>query len=133
MFDWFKETADDKYVRALRDADGEWEISQEMRTTSVKFTTTNDVFIFVKEDWFLTKNFYEKIQNSKRIISEKLFKKIYQIAEESVSHKQIQKVGGYILDEDLRRAIADTKKILGAESQIEVLYSQIENIRNKYR
>ncbi len=133
MFNWFKETTDDKYIRALEEADGEWKISQELRTTYVEFQTANETFVFVKEDWFITKNFYEKIKDTKREISEKLFKKIYKIAEESVAQKQIQKVGGYILDEDLRKAISDTKKILGAHSQIEVLHAQIENIRNKYR
>lgn len=132
MFNFFKESTSDKYLRALRDADGEWKILVDLHITSVEFHTSDGVFVFVRENYFITKNFYEKIKDTKRKISKKFFEKIYKIAEEHISQKQIQKVGGYILDEDLRKAISDTKKILGAHSQIEVLHSQIENIRKKY-
>lgn len=104
-----------------------------MHITTIELHTSNEIFSFVKEDYFIAKNFYEKIKDTKRKISKKFFEKIYKIAEEYISHKQIEKVGGYILDEDLRKAISDTKKILGAHSQIEVLHTQIENIRQKYR
>lgn len=79
------------------------------------------------------KNYFEKIGDTKRKISKKFFQKIYKIAEEYISHHQIQKVGGYILDEDLRQAISDTKKLMWAHSQIEVLHTQIEKIRKKYQ
>lgn len=133
MFNWFKESTDDKYLRALSEADGDWNITKDLHITRVEFHTENETFTFVKEDFFITKNFYEYINDNKREISKKLFEKIYKIAEDFISHKQIQKVWGYILDEDLRKAISDTKKILGAHSQIEVLHAQIENIRNKYK
>lgn len=133
MFWFFKETADDKYLRALRDADGDWQINKDLHITSVIFTTETEKFEFLCEDFWVTKNYFEKISGTKRKISKKFFEKIYKIAEEYISHKQIEKVGGYILDEDLRKAISDTKKLMGAHSQIEVLHTQIEKIRSKYR
>lgn len=141
MFWFFKESTEDKYLRALHDADGEWRISSDLYITTVELYTQNWIFSFIKEDYFIIKNFYEKIKtikhkkikNTKRKISKKFFEKIYKIAEEYISHKQIEKVGGYILDEDLQKAISDTKKIIGAHSQIELLHTQIENIRKKYK
>ena len=61
MFNWFKESTDDKYLRALSEAEGEWKISKELHMTSVELHTENETFSFVKEDYFITKNFYEKI------------------------------------------------------------------------
>lgn len=133
MFWFFKETADDKYFRALRDADGDWQINKDLHITSVIFTTDTEKFEFFCEDFWVTKNYFEKISDTKRKISKKFFEKIYKLAEEYISHKQIERVGGYILDEDLRKAISDTKKLMGAHSQIEVLHTQIEKIRSKYR
>ncbi len=101
--------------------------------TKVELTTRNETFLFISEDYWFFENYYEIIHETKRKISRKFFDKIYKIASEYIAQSQIQKVGGYILDEDLRQAIADTKKILGAESQIEVLHTQVENIRKKYR
>lgn len=133
MFWFFKESPDDKYIRALSEADGEWKISKELHVTKVEFATKNETFVFICEDFFVWKNFYEIIHENKREISKKFFEKIHKIASEYIAYSQTQKVGGYILDDDLRKAISDTKKILGAESQIEVLHTQIENIRKKYR
>lgn len=95
--------------------------------------TDTEKFEFFCEDFWVTKNYFEKISDTKRKISRKFFEKIYKLAEEYISHKQIERVGGYILDEDLRKAISDTKKLMGAHSQIEVLHTQIEKIRSKYR
>ena len=50
-----------------------------------------------------------------------------------IAQGQIDKLGGYILDEDLQQAINDTKRVMNAQSQIEVLHSQVEKIRKKYQ
>ena len=63
----------------------------------------------------------------------KFFLKIYELAKEYIAQEQIDKLGGYILDEDLQQAINDTKRVMNAQSQIEVLHSQVEKIRKKYQ
>ena len=69
----------------------------------------------------------------KSTISKKFFLKIYELAKEYIAQGQIDKLGGYILDEDLQQAINDTKRVMNAQSQIEVLHSQVEKIRKKYQ
>lgn len=65
MFWFFKESTEDKYLRALRDADGEWRISSDLYITTVELYTQNWIFSFIKEDYFVVKNFYEKIKTIK--------------------------------------------------------------------
>ena len=77
--------------------------------------------------------YFEKIHDTKREISKKFFLKIYNLAKEYVAQSQIDKLGGYILDDDLQQAISDTKRVMNAQSQIEVLHSQVEKIRQKYK
>lgn len=132
MFQFFKKSNDEKYLIALMTADGEWKITQDLHKTNVEFFTKNEQFLFVRENYLLTKKYYEITSENKREISEKFFHKIYKIASEDISRRQTEKVGGYILDDDLRKAISDTKKILWAHSQIDALHKQIQKIRNNY-
>jgi hypothetical protein len=99
----------------------------------VELKTANEIFVFTRESFLLGYTYFEKIHETKRAISKKFFLKIYELAKEYIAQEQIDKLGGYILDEDLQQAINDTKRVMNAQSQIEVLYSQVEKIRKKYQ
>lgn len=99
----------------------------------VELKTANEIFVFTREPFFWGYTYFEKIHETKRAISKKFFLKIYELAKEYIAQGQIDKLGGYILDEDLQQAINDTKRVMNAQSQIEVLYSQVEKIRKKYQ
>lgn len=99
----------------------------------VELKTANEIFVFTRESFLWGYTYFEKIHETKRAISKKFFLKIYELAKEYIAQGQIDKLGGYILDEDLQQAINDTKRVMNAQSQIEVLYSQVEKIRKKYQ
>ncbi|MBB1553826.1 hypothetical protein HG442_000245 [Candidatus Gracilibacteria bacterium] len=133
MFGWFKETTEDKYFNALMQAHGEWTVDEKALMIQIELKTTNEVFVFTREISLWGYVYFEKIHDTKREISKKFFLKIYDLAKEYVAQSQIDKLGGYILDDDLQQAISDTKRVMNAQSQIEVLHSQVEKIRQKYK
>lgn len=61
-----------------------------------------------------------------------LYSKIESLAEEKVLLQETERAGGYILDDDLRQAIINTKKVMNAGQQIEMLTEYIQSIRSKY-
>ena len=128
MFWWFKETTEDKYFNALMQAHGEWTVDEKALMIQIELKTTNEVFVFTREISLWGYVYFEKIHDTKRF-----FLKIYNLAKEYVAQGQIDKLGGYILDDDLQQAISDTKRVMNAQSQIEVLHSQVEKIRQKYQ
>ncbi|MDO4874021.1 MAG: hypothetical protein Q4A35_02370 [Candidatus Gracilibacteria bacterium] len=133
MFGWFKESTEDKYFNALSQAHGEWTVNETFLMIQVELKTANEIFVFTRESFLWGYAYFEKIHETKRAISKKFFLKIYELAKEYIAQGQIDKLGGYILDEDLQQAINDTKRVMNAQSQIEVLYSQVEKIRKKYQ
>ncbi len=98
----------------------------------VTFETEKGVFVFIKESFWSGGGYFEYIDDNKRIISKKVYDGVYKIAEESVANKQIHKLGGYILDADLRDAIADTKKVMNANDQIDMLTDLVRAIHEKH-
>ena len=71
----------------------------------VELKTANEIFVFTREPFLLGYTYFEKIHETKRAISKKFFLKIYELAKEYIAQGQIDKLGGYILDEDLQQAI----------------------------
>jgi len=134
MFSLFKktETLDDKYLRALEQTDGVWMIDDGLFVKTVTLETPKGKFIFTREA-FVAGKYFEYIDDKKRTITRQVFDGAYRIAQEYIANKQIHKLGGYILDDDLRQAIADTKKILNANDQIDMLTSLVEEIRKKQK
>lgn len=134
MFSLFKktETLDEKYLRALEQTDGTWTIDDGLLVKTVTFETEKGKFTFTKEA-FISGKYFEYIDDKKRTISRQVFDGVYRIAQEHVASRQIHKLGGYILDDDLRQAIADTKKIMNANDQIETLTKLVEQIYKKHK
>lgn len=61
-----------------------------------------------------------------------LYVRLEYLAEERVLLQETERAGGYILDDDLRQAISNTKKLLNAGEQIEILTEYVKAIRSKY-
>lgn len=121
---WKKEKSlDDIFVETLQNSDIEW---------TIKISDITDAVVYVQWGGFVFMARWDKYTQDGRSISRNLFWKVKEVAEESIRYSDIQKAGGYILDDDLRECIANAKKVLVAWKQIEMLTDVIENIRSKY-
>lgn len=127
-----KETLDEKYLHVLEQTDGSWTIDDGFFIKKVILETEKWVFTFTREP-FVSGKYFEYIDDQKRNITRQVYEGVYKIAQESIANRQIHKLGGYILDADLRQAIADTKKLMNANDQITMLTELVEQIREKQK
>lgn len=95
--------------------------------TEVYSDITDSIFAYEQTTFWA--NLDEKLQKE---ISWEFYEKVRKLAESKSREAEIKSIWWYILDNDLRQAIEDTKKVMTASEQIENLTNVILNIRKKY-
>ena len=133
-------TIQDKFFNSLRDSEWIWTIddSKYEKRMIVVLKEDGQSFTFHKDSSWSTTQYRQLIKPQpwvQEIICEldsSLYYKLESLAEERVLMQETERAGGYILDDDLRQAIINTKKVMNAGQQIEMLTEYIKSIRSKY-